>query len=595
MLRFGRRLAKVAKNMRFELSDRRYAHYKRTTRSLRRLSARNCTPGRVLLHKRAISSRPERVDRVEGAQSAAKATAAEAIPPFPVRTAVVATAAGLGTPLFALAGISGAWFRYKPRSPQGILLKYGSAVAFGCGGYTFIVRHLAPFLLHHGELLLPFALSNMASVAVSYAALEWYFGFEAIASGRIPQGTWVASALGKVGLARLPAAGLAIGAVSSLSTVFFWPLAIRCCWPPELQAAVLGADMQLSWLGDVYFALFLPVGLPIGLIAGAGLHQLLHGTLTGASGQPWTGQAGLLLLAMLLCGVAYFKLCSSSVTDMYWEARFDTSTSEPYSFNTRNGVSEPGWRRANDSALYRAAIHVLSRIDFGGLYALWTNGWMNGAGAIEEKEHKSSPEPERPFAVPQPERWADVADSDVQVSWIRAHQSLQSLTDLIVCLKRCETGASSTEEKIALTNGLQDTARGLFQVDLKRTVGALEALVVAKRAGNTVEMEEITQHMVSTCAVSRKGTPSALSSSPAFVTNRPRGGSEAVRVLVANVDLVADRWIREIAYTVPSKMLQAQRTVRRVDKARSAAYTVGALAGAGLLGYVAYLATAGRR
>ena len=89
-----------------------------------------------------------------------------AIPPFPVRAALVGTAVGIGTPLFATAGVAIAWYRVLPKWGGGTL-KLLIAAVIGGGLGTLLNAYVGPFLYHHGELVLPFAVAN------AFTATAW--------------------------------------------------------------------------------------------------------------------------------------------------------------------------------------------------------------------------------------------------------------------------------------------------------------------------------------------------------------------------------------------------------------------------------------
>ncbi|KAL1503844.1 hypothetical protein AB1Y20_012309 [Prymnesium parvum] len=242
-------------------------------------------------------------------------------PPFLLRTALVGASAAIATPLYLLAGAALGWYTLLPRgAPRGTL-----TLLLGGGLATLTAHHLLPLLTHHPALLLPFSLSTGAAAAGWYALLE-----------------------APLSPARAPLLGLAVGAATSLTAPFLWPLATRLAFPPDLHAAAFGRG-DAAALADAYLSLALPVALPVGAAAGCGLHLALQRLLLPPA--PHAAMAAPLLLALLAAGALYFSGGAPSVEALCWEERLRPDGRATYSANARTGEEEEGGggaRRAAD-------------------------------------------------------------------------------------------------------------------------------------------------------------------------------------------------------------------------------------------------------
>eukprot|EP00467_Chlorarachnion_reptans_P023119 CAMPEP_0114522194 /NCGR_PEP_ID=MMETSP0109-20121206/20613_1 /TAXON_ID=29199 /ORGANISM="Chlorarachnion reptans, Strain CCCM449" /LENGTH=604 /DNA_ID=CAMNT_0001703397 /DNA_START=211 /DNA_END=2025 /DNA_ORIENTATION=+ len=508
----------------------------------------------------------------------------ESVPPFIVRVGLVGASAGVLTPLFATGGLIGAWYKYKPNTVQGAFLKYGSILAVGGSSYTFIFRSLIPFMTHHGELILPFALSNALSASICYGILEKYFGLQFVAgtldAKRYP---WLTSQLSNFGVRHLPVAGSIVGVSAAALSVVFWPAMIQLCWPPELQAAVLGNNNQLSWLGDLYFMLFLPVGLPIGIFAGIGIHQLLVSTVSGSTGSPWQGRAGVIFISIILASILYFKICSTSVSDLYWEVRVDPSDGKLYSYNIRTDEKRKGASKADDSALYRTTIFMLSKIDMGGLYAWLFQGTNDNRRSLED-------------TVP-PVFWRDFKEREITMAGLGAHMSFSLLVDRMLRLKklqiRSEEEGVSIQEFPGFREMLSDVD-AIHGVSLESLLHEAEAGIVAKRKQRNGEYDskQFQKERASILARLKKravkdgeGIPKGLTFSEA--SSMKLFGVKAAETIMRNLDVVESRMRNELGYEVPDILLEKSRQIRttesRTEMLQAAALYGGLVAGLGLI------------
>jgi hypothetical protein len=76
----------------------------------------------------------------------------------------------------------------------------------------------------------------------------------------------------------LPFGGVLVGGLTAASSFMLWPSLIELCWSPELYDLVLPAANKYA-LPDLYAHILVPVGMPVGLFAGYGMHRLLAPTL----------------------------------------------------------------------------------------------------------------------------------------------------------------------------------------------------------------------------------------------------------------------------------------------------------------------------
>eukprot|EP01052_Picozoa_sp_SAG31_P024768 SAG31_NODE_2129_length_6388_cov_3.199396_7_plen_165_part_00 len=98
----------------------------------------------------------------------------------------------------------------------------------------------------------------------------------------------------------------------------------------------------MGWLVDLHLQLLFPLSLPIGIMAGYGLHVGLAPFLLGTIHHgvtPWQMTSIPLLCAMLGAGAVYFSRFRTAEADLYWESRINIHTGEDYLHNVQTGES----------------------------------------------------------------------------------------------------------------------------------------------------------------------------------------------------------------------------------------------------------------
>ena len=293
-------------------------------------------------------------------------------PPFPIRVLLVSSSVGLATPLFAIAGVARTWSYWMPKSQVGNVFKYLIAAVIGGGSTTLIYNHVGPFVRDHSEFLLPFSLSNAAAAAFWYATLETIFGIEFMAgtmtatmSAAMP--SFIARAITAVvapvaaSTSILPIGGLVVGALTALTSPLLWPAAFKLCWSEELQSLIL-SDNAL-WITDAYTWIAVPVGLPIGLLAGLSMHTALKPVIYGLTGVSWTKRSLPVLAILLAASTAYYTICKTDPEELRYELRRDPLTGREVSvsYRTQTTLSDGG-AAAKRGELQRSVASVVHKI-----------------------------------------------------------------------------------------------------------------------------------------------------------------------------------------------------------------------------------------
>ncbi|GAB5355880.1 hypothetical protein AAMO2058_000242800 [Amorphochlora amoebiformis] len=334
---------------------------------------------------------------------------------------------------------------------------------------------------------------------------------------------------------------------------------IKIFWPIELQHAVLGQDLQLSWLGDLYVALLLPVGIPIGVTAGLGIHYMLRDTLIGtANSTPL--RPYLILGGVLLASAIYFYICSSSTNDLYWELRIDPLTGAVKSYNVRTGETRPGPMAANNACLYRNTVAMFTRIDMGGVWHYLMTGENNASLASTN----SSPI----------KNWKAVNTDKILAGEIDHHMAFHLFLDRLLRLKSLSIDASISmldldEEEILKFK----TLYGLDPIALLKDV---EALIVLRRRAVTGDIDaklelETVQRRIHRSAT--KLQPSSFLSSltgdsqvSEKLTGKTFTNAHATKALLKNLDLLEARMRDELGYEIDEVALVHHRRVRAEQK-----------------------------
>ena len=336
---------------------------------------------------------------------------------------------GLCTPLFAIAGVVGAFHRVLPRHP---LVQFGVLVCAGGGVGTVVYNHVGPFLANHSEVVLPFAAANGLASMFWFSVLEAKLGLEAMAgalSAEAAEGLgWWGRQLMRYGL---PLGGPAVGVLTACSAGYLYPLVARLVWPADLQE-VLGPSRDgvpsFSWMVDLHHWLLVPVSIPVGLVSGYGLHvalgPVLLGTVRGGLA-PWTSVALPALGGLAAAAGVYFTQCGCyDANALFWERRVDFKTGKTFSFNLRTGEARPGPERAFRSLTAGAGADAFAALRTGlvsGIFnEMWAMFWGSGdggGGSLVPVE-----------ALPR-------EDGEVSYWDLGRHQRLHLMLDLLVRLK----------------------------------------------------------------------------------------------------------------------------------------------------------------
>jgi hypothetical protein len=219
------------------------------------------------------------------------------VPPFAVRVGLVSTSVGLGTPFFAVGAMARLWYSYLPRGSFGRIFMSMSYIVGGGGFIHLMINFVVPFMRNHSDFVLPFALSNAVasgfwysigevalglpfmSGAVALESLQGsFFGAGMLGILRI-MGQNVAGGTGTVFATSLPIGGIFVGALTALTAPFLWPLMFKVCWDANTNKLLVGDDP--TWLVDLYQYIALPLGLPVGVLAGIGLHLAVKPFVVG--------------------------------------------------------------------------------------------------------------------------------------------------------------------------------------------------------------------------------------------------------------------------------------------------------------------------
>lgn len=495
---------------------------------------------------------------------------------------------GILTPVFATAGVAFAWANFLPRHDWGVLLKYVLGACVGGGIVALCYKWVLPFLFHHGDVVLPFAVANFVTSAFWYAVCEKTLGLKAMQGFVSPSVTaWLPGAVtrflaGPLG-GLLPVGGIVVGVLTAATGVFLWPLAIKYCWSEESQLIYLGPEKDATFLLDIYLQGGLVVALPVGVAAGMGLQYLLAPFLTGtvAGGRHhWTRTSGALLVSVLAAGGLYFALSQPAIDDFYWMTRYDSETGAAYSWNTRSHIASPtaamGVAAENRRAV-RNAFHFLRhpvRYFF--------------ADRVEKENLVLGEPPKKPTQV-LPDRLNDLADLD---DYAATYQLMDYLLRLRYLQRLEEQGATDLSDRKEHVIQKCREAFGLDPAplleDLCSVIACSQALADVQRDGGTDEqiryLEEL-RSRAKTHALHSSKLPSGRPIKFAFGADRAH---RLLDVLLANNALFDKEHFAKLGVHIP-----AQHYVKRVEVARRKEQTdraVWYVAGGGLLAVVAALA-----
>ena len=257
-------------------------------------------------------------------------------PPFPLRALIIGSTVGLATPFLAIGGAVQIWLRVLPKSILGRVIKYSTGLVIGGGSVTLLMNHLIPMARDNAEIILPFAISNSIASMFWYGVGETYFGLE-VMTGTLATSSltylpkYAVDALEILG-PRLPIAGAVIGALTAITAPILWSTSFRLFWDENLRVLLLADD--LNWPLDLYANIVLPVGIPIGILAGSTLHIILKPLIVGVPSLPWHYTSLPFFLVVATLALVYVNSSMSAVENLFWVRRLDALTGKTYSYNT---------------------------------------------------------------------------------------------------------------------------------------------------------------------------------------------------------------------------------------------------------------------
>ena len=283
------------------------------------------------------------------------------------------------------------------------------ALVLGGGVGALCVKVVVPFMTEHSEIVLPFAVSNAAASAGWFAVAEAVFGMEAL-----------------LGVSRrLPVVGAGVGLLTAVSSPVLWPSAFRLFWSEDLRQLVFNGE-EHDWIAAVYRELFLPVAVPVSVLAGSTLEVVLRPLLRFSDKTRLAGPTA--LVAVYGSALAYFLLCSSDPEDFWWELR-RSKHGELISVNAKSGkVEHDGGRRAEVAAEKRGVfenIHLAQAV----------------VVALQELFGGGRPPRESPGPVTVFER------ADMSLRTIKERAELFSLIDALVRRKYLELEVQRAREQ----------------------------------------------------------------------------------------------------------------------------------------------------
>jgi hypothetical protein len=259
--------------------------------------------------------------------------------PFPVRVALVGTTVGLATPLYVVGGFAVAWRRYLPDTLGGLIFKYGILILAGGGLSVITTDYILPFLKNHSEFVLPFAVSNGLTSAVLYAIGELVFGFEAMSS-KASISTFIKSAYATSlikSINHFPLGGPSIGLLTVFISPLLWTYMFERLWSKDLNDLVLNDDP--GWVSRVYSWIIFPVGVPLGILAGVGLQEILRPLIVGTASRSWTMVSLPTLAAVSGLWALYFSHCRTNSDEYFYITRINPTNGQLYSYNIRNSTT----------------------------------------------------------------------------------------------------------------------------------------------------------------------------------------------------------------------------------------------------------------
>ncbi|CAD7932603.1 unnamed protein product, partial [Amoebophrya sp. A25] len=412
-------------------------------------------------------------------------------PPFPIRVALVATSAGLFTPVSVFVGAGVMWSQILPQSPIGRFIKNAGSFAGVFGAFSLLTVHVGPWLWRHGDLVLPFAISNALTAGFWYAVLEKKIGLTSMA-GLAPESSFPAflrpfvrlvgrtsstgaspttacasstrsSGSGPAHSLGLPLGGLSVGMLTASTAFMLYPLALDACLSSELREFLF--PFGTAVVADLYTYLLLPVGLPCGVCAGYAVQMLLGKTIAaqtstrttaGASSSSWSTTRTAYCSPYLILAQMLFLFCvysgrasmTKSVDDLKWEVRLDSTTGKLYSWNPASGERSTSPDTAQDCEVqrnflsgFRALAGSIPQLDRSWFQAfrqplprVVQENKRSLPNAVQQDQHGENDENSQTFSWTTPPRLPD----------LDAHQRLVALVDALSRLQKVIGRQSNT-------------------------------------------------------------------------------------------------------------------------------------------------------
>ena len=390
---------------------------------------------------------------------------------FLSRTLLVGGSVGLATPLFALGGVAQIWWNYLPRTVAGAMAKHSIFLLIGGGISTLLVNVVVPFLSTHSELVLPFSLANGIAAAGWYALAEGSLGLPTLLGAANPRLTFLGVQYA------LPVVGASLGLLTAVTAPFLWSPLFGLCWSPDLHQIIFDVNSSSSssnWISSLYRELFLPVALPVGVLAGSTMHLLLAPFLRlssssssgdGHSKAQWQSRPAILALLIVYgSATAYFLLCRSNQEDVWWEERFDV-LGRRRSVNAKtNQVLQDGGKKADEAADYRslfASVHSTHKL----------LTWLQSLLFRRSRDYSGAAVPKEEDGTNQKGNDSDLSGRPLSLAALKERRLLFSLIDGLVALKALEikakqgadssSAAESKEERVMREKKIKEVARRL--------------------------------------------------------------------------------------------------------------------------------------
>jgi hypothetical protein len=390
-------------------------------------------------------------------------------PPFPVRAAIVGASVGLATPLFALGGLARLWISYLPSTEKGKIAKRIIGLALGVGSTGLFFNYIIPFLRYNSDFMLPFAMSNAVMATFWYAIGEMWLGIDVMVTG-VSEASMlarnvspaVASFIARIVGASAMAGG-AVGALTALTAPYCWPFFFSLCWDRDLKTLLLTDDPY--WIIDLYNWIAIPVGLPVGILAGITLQTVLKSFVLGKPGIPWANRSLPLLAGIVGLSGIYYTFFRSFSTDFLWERRLHHTTGEVVSYNPRTGqLQMDNGERADNALMKREVMKRFNKLR----YLLRFN-------------YNKKDEPPQPLSP----------KDDITVSVLDNRASLFAILDVLVRVKYLQLEKKRQAEHRSVINkaSLTQSQRDLLKVDFDALIKKIEKeFNIANKGNQAVNM-----------------------------------------------------------------------------------------------------------